>query len=414
MIYFEDNRVVNFEDLRKVVDKDGNRVYSERLLQGVKGGDLNYLNEIDLSDRNNKFFMEPLLYAVKNSEYSTYEVYKYYGEELQMQDLTIAAEIARIEPDVIEDTAISDNATIILYLAKINPEVILYISEDLKNDGEFIEELFETGNKEAITYAVRECDISTVIQDNPELASNPVFMKEAIKEDANALKYADENLRNDYKFIKEASKENKEVINYVSEHTEVFGQEALEGAKDSLEEHFTIEATTKVQEERRKLQEEKLSLQGKENNESDLKEITKKERDLTSIERAMEKFKTLSPEKKGRYAHLILQTTSMEQYQNMDENFREELEKYEKLYIAAKEKEKSKSEVAQEQPEKKSDDKVEDTIKITPNQIEEKTADAKVSEINGETQAIREEYIRETNEKEVEKEDGSVGNEERA
>ena len=155
-----------------------------------------------------------------------YGMNKYYGEELQKSDLTIAGEIVINEPEVLEDTVITDNAALVIHFARINPEIVLYISEDLKNDGEFIEELLETGNKEAISYAIKECDISAVLQDNPELASNPEFMKEAIKEDANALKYVDENFKNDYKFMKEVSKENKEVIHYVVGHTQEFGKEA--------------------------------------------------------------------------------------------------------------------------------------------------------------------------------------------
>ena len=71
--------------------------------------------------------MEPLLFAVKNSEFSTYEVYKYYGEELQKRDLTIATEIVTSEPDVLENTVITDNSALVLYFAKINPEIICEI-----------------------------------------------------------------------------------------------------------------------------------------------------------------------------------------------------------------------------------------------------------------------------------------------
>lgn len=417
-MYFENNRVVNFENLEQLIDEDGNRVYSERLLQGIQGGNFNVLYEIDIADRNNRYFMEPLLFAVKNSEFSTYEVFKYYGEELQKNDMTIATEIVLNEPDVIEDTAISDNETAILYLAKINPEVILYMSDDLKNDGEFIEELCKTGDREIINYAVNECNISEVIADNPSLATNALFMSEAIKEDANALQYADESLRNDYKFIRKVSKDNKEVIDYVAEHTESFGKEALNGAKDSLEEKLLTETKKEVEAGRAKLEEEKDALTPE--------QARRKERDLNGIDKMLKKFEEAeTPEKKGRIAHFLLVTAGMERYKNMDEypngvahekmdpEFRKELEKYEKLYLAAKEKEKSNPEVTHEQTETKDETKVateqevKEKVTITPEQIEGRTTDARISEINGETQAIREEYIRET--KEVERDDNDRG-----
>lgn len=396
MIYFSNNRTVRFDDLRQAVNEDGKSVYDENLLQKIESGDFNCLNNIDLEYRNNKYYMEPLLYAVKNSEYSTYEIYKYYGESLQKSDMNIATEIVIEEPEVIEDTAISKEENIILHLIKYNPEVILYISNELKSDGEFIEEICKTGNKEAIMYAVKECNISTVLQDNPELASNPVFMKEAIREDANALKYADENLKNDYKFIREVSKSNREVINYVVEHTKEFGKEAIEGAKDSLEEKLLTETKKEVEVGRAKLETEKDKLTPE--------QINRKERDLNSISRMIKRFEEAeTPEKKGRYAHVILVTTGMEQYQNMDEDFREELVKYEKLYIAFKEKSKSKE--IQKDNKEITDVENRDNFIITPAQIEEKTEETRTSEINKETYEIREEYVRQTEEKEVEEND---------
>ena len=249
MRYFEDSRIVSIQDLYTIVNDEGKRIYSDNLLQKIQSGDFNCLNEIDFEDRNNRYFMEPLLFAVKNSEFGTYEVFKYYGEELQQQDLTIPTEIVINEPDVLEDTAITDNPTLVLYFAKINPEIILYISEDLINDGEFIEELCKVGDREAIMYAIKACDIQEVLQDNPDLASNPAFMKEAVREDASLLKYADESLKNSYEFIKETSMENRDVIDYVVKHTEEFGKDALKGARDSLEEHFIADATKDVEEE---------------------------------------------------------------------------------------------------------------------------------------------------------------------
>lgn len=390
MVYFEDSRLVNFEDLKQVVDEEGKRIYSENLISKLQSGDLNALNEVDLSNRNNKYFMEPLLYAVKNSELSTYEVFKYYGEELQKSDLTIATEIVINEPDVMEDTAITDNPTLVLHFAKINPEIILYISEDLKNDGEFIEELCETGNKEAIIYAVRECNVSTVIQDNPDLASNPVFMKEAIKEDANALEHADVSLKNNYEFIKSAAKENEEVIDYVAEHTNEFGTEGLGAAKEVLVENTACRAIEEMKTELESVEAKKSEMETAEDFNKDSEEykaIKIRARQLNNSIRFIEKIRSgeIEQEKAVRRLNSICE--------NMSEDYRAELLKYIKMDDAVIEKQKAEK----------------DNLIVTPKEIEEKTANARISEINEATQGIREEYIKETKEKEVEVENVDRG-----
>ena len=368
MRYFEDSRIVSIQDLYKVVNDEGKRIYSDNLLQKIQSGDFNFLNEINLVDRNNRYFMEPILFAVKNSEFGTYEVFKYYGDELQKHDLTIATEIVINEPEVMENTVITDNPALVLHFAKINPDITLYISEDLKSNGKFIEDLCETGNKEAISNVIRECNIAEVIQDNPDLVSNPEFMREAVKEDSNSLKYADDTLKNSYEFIKEASIENKEVINYVVLNTDEFSREALEGARESLESHFISDATEEIEETRKKIKEESKATD---------EEVIKREKELDYVQKAIKRFRELPEEKKPRYAHLALQMCK-----NMDERYRTELEKYETLYLAAQEKEK-KEKVKGES----------DSLEVTPEQIEDKTSNARISEINVVTKEIREEYI---------------------
>lgn len=379
MIYFENNRTLNFYNLSKAVNEDGKRIYSEKLLQRIKVGDFNSLNEISIADRNNKYFMEPLLYAVKNSEFSTYEVFKYYGEELQKNDLSIATEIVLKEPEVLEDTAITDNSAIVLHLAKINPEIILYISDELKNDGEFIENLCETGNREAIAYALDESNIKEVLQDNPNLANNKEFMREAVKEDVTVLAIVAPELKNSYEFIREVSMENRKVIDYVVENTEEFGKEALDGAKDSLQEQFIADASQDVQKEREKIQEEKEQLiaEGK-NDEEIAKVFAKRERDLDSIENTMKKFETYSVEEAGKRAKTYLRFVK-----NIPEEYTKKLESYVKLYEASKEREEK------------------NNTKIEPKNIEALTEDAKLSEVQVEPTAIREEI---TSQKEQTKE----------
>lgn len=376
MGYFKDNRTVNFDELEKAVNKDGKRVYPPKLIQQLRNGNFNILNEINASYRNNRTLMEPLLYAVKNSEYGTYEVYKYYGEELQKRDLTIATEIASREPKIFEDTPISSNDTMMLTLAKINPEIVLYISENLKNDGDFIQDLCEECSKEAVMYAIRECNVSEVLQDNPELATNPAFMKEAIKEDASILSKLDENYKNDYEFVREISQANPEVINYIVGHTEEFGAEALSATRASIEENFITDATKDIQEERKKLELEKAQLESEEVETSKkATSLKQREKNLTSIEEHIAKFQALPEDKKPRVASLYLKVL-----QDIPEHYRTELEKYNTIYIAEK---------AKRKENQKSNNRT-----VTPEQIENVTAGKKIrtSEINEVTRDIREEY----------------------
>lgn len=384
MRYFEDSRTVSVEDLYKVVNEEGERIYSDNLLQKIQSGDFNCLNEINLEDRNNRYFMEPILFAVKNSEFGTYEVFKYYGEELQKQDLTIPTEIVINEPEALEDTTITDNPTLVLHFAKINPEIILYISEDLKSDGEFIEDLCETGNKEAISYAVRECDISEVLQDNPDLASNHVFMKEAVKEDASVLQYANESLKNDYEFIKEAAIANREVIDYVAEHTNEFGKDSINATKEVLVENTTCRAIDEMREELEKVQDAKTKMESQEDFDKDSKEyknIQIRERQLTNNIRFINQIK--NGDVKQERAIRIINAVCKDK----EEEYRKDILKYIKMDDAV---------IAKEKEEKTNNEK--GTLEVTPEQIEEKTEDARISKINGATKEIREEYISQTKE----------------
>ena len=435
MVYFENNRLVDFEDLKQVVDEKGKRIYSENLIQQLEGGNLNALHTINVSDRNNRYFMEPLLFAVKNSEFSTYEVYKYYGEELQKSDLTIATEIVMNEPEVLEDTSITDNSNLVLHFAKINPEIILYISEDLKNDGEFIEELCEIGNKEAIMYAVRECNVSTVLQDNPELASNSVFMKEAIKEDATLIAKVPDELKNNSDFIRETSKENYKVVGYIINNKDEFGLEAIKGAKDTTREVTTEHSMQIINKEainsddiRYKKVSEKVKEVGKDDvhtvrwvtamaaqsdkvtpeyfrkvfDDSTLamleikKDLTLDGKEKVSIENMQ---KMVTPQILNK-----LKEKAVEQGLEVDEDLENKLKEYTEFFYNYRTK---LQEVKKQNIQK-------NNIRITPEQIEEKTDNTRISEINGETQWIRKEYIRQAEEKEVGREDESIGDESRA
>ena len=73
MVSVINDKLLSFEDLRELKDEKLNKIYSEELINELEKGNFEFLNRIDLTDRNNREFMQPLLYAVKNSRFDTKE-----------------------------------------------------------------------------------------------------------------------------------------------------------------------------------------------------------------------------------------------------------------------------------------------------------------------------------------------------
>lgn len=404
MNYFGNNKNVNF----KLLEESG--VYSQELLQQLRIGNYEYITEtVDLNLRENENFMEPLLYAVKN-ERGTYALFKQFGDNLQQSDLTLAIELVVYEPEIIEDTAVSSNKQFMLELAEVNPEVIEYMAPELKRDGKFIKQLCELNDKEVTAYVLKECDVSKVIEQNPELASNREFMKEAIKENAAVIGLVSEELRDDYDFIKDACKENKEVINYMAENAENFGKQGLTAAKESLAEDTSCRAIDEMKAELEKARAEREAMESQEGFSPDDEkyiEITNRERKWEHHLGLIEDIKNgkVNQERAVRLLNVL--------GKRLPEGYKEDLAKYLKLddAIIAKEKqEKEEKKVGAENVEKTSDD-----IKVEPQDIERASDSVRTSEINRATTQIREEYTLETKEeKEVESDDRGTDVEERA
>jgi len=366
MGYFVNNRIVNFEELEK------SGVYSELLLSQIKSADEVSLNEtITDSQKRSRDFMEPILFAIKN-EYNTYKIFKCMGSNLQ-ENFDLAKDIIKEEPELIKGTPVSNNKEFILQAVDINPKVVIFMSTTLKADSKFTEQLCELKDAEVTMYAAKVCKMPDVIQENPNLASNPVFMKEAIKDDPSLLKHADDSLKNNYEFIKETCKENKEVINYVANHTKEFGKEGLTAAKEVLVDNTTSKAINEFKEELVKVESQKEIEKTKEN--------SIKERQLRNNLRFIERIRN-GEIKQERAIRLINSICK-----DLGEEYRQELMKYVKIDDA----------IIEKQKEDKSD------IKIEPQDIEEKTiTTSKLDSINQETQIIREEYTKQTKNKEVE------------
>ena len=265
--------------------------------------------------------MEPILYAIKN-EFDTYEIYTYYGVNLQ-DNAKLASEIIKEEPELIKDTPISRNEEFILQNVKTNPNIIKYMSENLKENTEFLENLYQLQETDISKKIVKECNIEKLIQNNQELTKDPQFMVEAIKKEVSLIKYANEELKNNYEFIKSACTENNNLIEYVANNTEEFGIEGLTASKKVLINISSKEAITGFEEEQKKVQEE-LKKKDEKDIES-MEELIKKDKRLKRHIKLMERIK--NGELDSKRAAVVMKTLC----KNMDEKYKEKLEQYIKI-----------------------------------------------------------------------------------
>lgn len=372
MEYFEDNRKVMFDDL----EESGR--YSSEIITEIKLGNYRGLkNLLSIEDRKNKSFMEPLLYAVKN-EKATYVIYEYYDESLQY-DIALATEIVKVEPELIEGTPLSEQRDFILIAAEINPRVIQHMSQELKVDTAFTEELCKLQNSTITEYAASECKMPDAILQNAELSGDKVFMMQAILHDASSIEYLNDDLKNDYEFMKEAAK-NKEVAAYVVEHTEQFDEQGLTATKDAVFETATDEAISGFEKESKKVKEEIANLKEEEQRDQ-LKQVLMKDKQLERHANFFKRIQNgeLDPIRAAKLLDKICQ--------NMDDAARTQLKQYLKLDEAILQKQ-------QEEQEKKH---------IEPKDIEAVVEDSATMEgIKNETGTIRA-AIEETKEEKEEK-----------
>ena len=403
------DRNVRLEDLSK-------DIYSDKLLEKLSSGNHTCLYDLSPAQREDREFMEPLLYAVKNTPEcgGKYIVYKYYGENLQ-ENLGLLIEVVSEDPSIIEGTPISRNREFMLDIAELRPSVIPYIDDSLKSDPEFIEELNELQDKGV--------DFGVALVQNPILANNAEFMKEAIKEDAKFLEFASEELKNNYDFIKEVTRENYKTVEYIVQNRDNFGLEGIKGAKETtreltVEDYMAIidDMAKKSNDARYQKVRDKVQEKGP-NDAKVVKWITAmvaQNRDNVNIENFQKVFDNaiLTMTKIQRdlndngeinlsleNAHeLITPRILNELREAATEKGLEITPEQEKLF---EEYEKFHKEYNSKWTEKKKQDRKLETLNITPKDIEAKTENARVSEINAETRNIREEYTRQTEEKEV-------------
>ena len=377
MSNFSNNRSVKFIELRE------SGKYSKSLIEGLEYGNYEILAKtLESNQRANADFMEPILYAVKN-EHGTYEVYKYYGENLQ-NNIELARDIVKQEPELIEDTPISNNPEYVLELSTVNPKIVKYMSPTLKTNSAFAEKLCESENKEVIQQVVKECKMPDVLKESLVLEGSLTFMKEAVKEDASLLKYAENNLKNDYEFIKEISSNNKEVIQYVSDNTEEFGKEALIATKESLVDISSEEAIFWFKDEKEKIGKE---LDSKDNSEKE--KIVRRQKQLQRHIKLFERIKSgeIDP---VRAAKLINKCCV-----NIDEEYKKEIEQLLKIDKAILDRENEHHEEVQ-----KTTNRDEDRVSIE--KIEMIINEQELSDIQRETNVTGELFKAKTQEEEIE------------
>lgn len=256
----------------KLIDLEQSGMYSKNLIESLKKNEYSnlrdYLSPDELSDWD---IMGPILHAIKN-EYNTYIIYKYCGENIQ-SDPKLSREILREEVKLIEGTPLSRDKEFIKKSIDVNPNVMLYMSDDLKSDTEFLKDCISNEN-------IGVEQLKSIIQDNPKLAKDNDFMVEAAKKDASMVLLCDKELKSDYKSMEKICRENDEVISYIASNTNEFGKEGLQASKDVLVDKSSENVINGFKEEMTGVnkQIEQAKQEGK--SEDDLKDLVQRSKQL--------------------------------------------------------------------------------------------------------------------------------------
>ena len=254
-------------DLRRVKIKDleKSNEYPKHVLDSLKRRKYDDLKIFYSPDElNDPKIMEPILYSIKN-ELDTYVIFEYCGEFIQRKP-EIAEAVIKTEPNLIEGTILSEDKDFIKRNLNENPNLLYYMSDDLKNDSNFIKECSEIENNK----------VKTIIMNDPELSKDKTFIKENIKDDPSIVLVCDDSLKNDYGTMKELCEENAEVIDYVASNTDMFGKEGLEATKDAVKDKFYDDSLEGFEERLTEIKEQKEKQN--EMTEKDIDELTKEEK----------------------------------------------------------------------------------------------------------------------------------------
>lgn len=372
MEHFQNTKELKIEDLRK------SNMYPEDVIEKIENQDFSALeNLISSSDRENRDFMEPLLYAVKN-EYNTYIIFSFLGENLQ-NDVELALEIIKEEPELIKGTPLSKNKQFILESASINPEVVKYMAPELESDKTFIVDLYKKNNLEITRYIQNSNSIENLITENKDLINDKAFMVAAVAIDAEALKYASSDLKSDKEFIEKACKNNHEVIGYIASHTDEFQKDGLESAKNVLVDVSSNDAISGFKDESNRIKELIEKQSDNNSTKEDLEALLKRDKQLQRHIKFFERIKNGEVDPVRAY-RLISKVCA-----NIEPRYKEQIENILSLNSAIVKKEKQEDMDIANLNSKKAQITLEDISDITGSvklsQVEEATKDIKAQVI---------------------------------
>jgi len=221
----KNNRDYTIKDIRE------DDRYGKVLVNNLLNNDYRDLANLDEKIRADRNFMEPLLFAIKK-ERNTFKVYKHCVGIIE-NDMALASEIIKEEPELIQGKKAGENKEFIKNHIRTNPNILKHMDSTLKADNNFIRDLIQNNKSNTNILNVVSED-PEILLNNPELCNNKEVMGEAILKNALFLKFASDNLKENYDFIKDVCTQNKEAIKYISENTDQFGEKGLTAAKEVL------------------------------------------------------------------------------------------------------------------------------------------------------------------------------------
>ena len=284
MVYSENTKDISIEELNKI------NTYSKDVINAIEKQDYSSLETLlSYSDRENKDVMMPILYAVKN-KYNTYAIFSILGRNLQ-ENIELALEVIKEEPELIKGTALSNNKDFILNCASINPEVLKYISPELEQDKEFIINLYRKNNKDITRYLQTNNSIDGLIMQDRSLLNDKLFMEAAIISNPEVLKYASVDLKNNKEFIENICRNNNGVIEYIVSHTNEFQKDGLETAKSVLIDVSSTNAISGFEEESKKIRKQIDDENNYNPNSGNLEELLKRDKQLQRHMKLFERIK---------------------------------------------------------------------------------------------------------------------------
>ena len=188
--------------------------YDYQLLEALTQGDIWILDDLTDGQKNDRHFMLPILYSVKN-DLDTYEVYRYCGEDIQ-SDEELTLEVIKEEPHWIEGTPLSRNPRFIKDNLAMQPELIQYVSPEVKV--EVIENNISAERVSVMNYGINNTfsqeilEIVNTLRDTPELTKDSAYMENAIIMEASLLNFASQELKNNSEFMLKVATNNPKVI----------------------------------------------------------------------------------------------------------------------------------------------------------------------------------------------------------